>query len=69
MMRHLQTRGEVVPRGDNPRYVLQMRCQATGIIFGKAVLSSSGVGEATAQTAQHVQEVAVTHGAGPHVQE
>lgn len=47
-LRHLQTRGEVVPRGDNPRDVLPMRCQmgkrqqATLIIFGKVLLSYSG---------------------------
>lgn len=46
-VRHLQTRGEVVPCGDNPRDVLPMRCQmgkrrqATLIIFGRALLSYS----------------------------
>lgn len=43
-MRQIQTREEVVPRGDNPRHVLPMRCQtkpATWIIFGKAPLSCS----------------------------
>lgn len=68
-MRHLQTRGEVVPRGDNPRYVLPMRCQMGKRQQATRAAGFSALRYSSNSTGQHVQEVAVTHGAGPHVQE
>lgn len=50
-MIHIQARGKVVPRRDNPRHVLPTRCQATGNsdYFWQGPVILQCVGETTAQ--------------------